>query len=168
MSKILEVVGAEVENDVGAVGLSVINNLGEEIGRSLRRNGTRDDEAIHAGGLIENLVELLLVLGSNGSTGVKDTVLVLTVVHIRVDTRDTVSPDGLTEAAEVHDLFDDELAREAGEETECHGVGAHLLKGEGNVETLAVSGVASGAGTDVLVGNKRRARHRHVDGRICG
>ena len=90
------------------------------------------------------------------------------IIDVGVDARDTVGPDRAAQATQVHDLLDDKLAREAGEEAERDGVDTHLLKGEGHVEALAVSRVAGRTGADVLVGLERRARNRHIDGRISG
>ena len=108
------------------------------------------------------------MLRRDRGAGVEDAVLVLAIVDVGVDTRDAIGPDRAAQATQVHDLLDDELAREAGEEAERDGVDAHLLKGEGHVEALAVSRVAGRAGADVLVGLERRARNRHVDSRVSG
>ena len=51
----------------------------------------------------------------------------LAIVDIGVNARDTVGPDRAAEATQVHDLLDDELAREAGEEAESDGVDARII-----------------------------------------
>ena len=168
MSELLELVGGQVQDDIGATGLSVLHDLSQEVGRSFGRHGARDDQALKIARGVQDVVELLLVLRRNRSTGVEDAVLVLAIVDVGVDTRDAVGPDRAAQATQVHDLLDDKLAREASEEAERDGVDAHLLKGEGHVEALAVSRVAGRAGADVLIGLERRARNRHVDSRVSG
>ena len=168
VSELLELVGGQVQDDVGATGLSVLHDLSQEVGRSFGRHGAGDDQALKVARGVQDVVELLLMLRRDRSTGVQDAVLVLAIVDVGVDARDTVGPDRAAEATQVHDLLDDKLAREAGEEAERDGIDAHLLKGEGHVEALAVGRVAGRAGADVLVGLERRARNRHVDSRVSG
>ena len=168
VSELLELVGGQVQDDVGATGLSVLHDLSQEVRRGFGRHGTRNDQALKIARGVQDVVELLLVLRRDRGAGVKDAVLVLAIVDVGVDARDTVGPDRAAQATQVHDLLDDELAREAGEEAERDGVDAHLLKGKGHVEALAVSRVAGRAGADVLVGLERRARNRHVDSRVSG
>ena len=168
VSELLELVGGQVQDDVGATSLSVLHDLSQEVGRSFGRHGTRDDQALKIARGVQDVVELLLVLRRNRGAGVKDAILVLAIVDVGVDTRDTVGPDRAAQAAQIHDLLDDKLAREASEKAERDGVDAHLLKGEGHVEALTVGRVAGRAGADILVGLERRARNRHVDSRISG
>ena len=168
VSELLELIGGQVQDDVGATSLSVLHDLSQEVRRSFGRHGAGNDQALEIARGVQDVVELLLVLRRDRSTRVQDAVLVLAIVDVGVNARDTVGPDRAAEATQVHDLLDDELAREAGEETERDGVDAHLLKGEGHVEALAVSRVAGRAGADVLVGLERRARNRHVDSRVSG
>ena len=168
VSELLELVGRQVQDDVGATSLSVLHDLSQEVGRGFGRHGARDDQALKVARGVQDVVELLLVLRRDRGAGVEDAVLVLAIVDVGVDTRDTVGPNRAAQAAKVHDLLDDELAREAGEEAERDGVDAHLLKGEGHVEALAVGRVAGRAGADILVGLERRARNRHVDSWVSG
>ena len=168
VSELLELVGGQVQDDVSTTGLSVLHDLSQEVGRSFGRHGTGDNQALKIARGVQDVVELLLVLRRNRCAGVKDAVLVLAIVDVGVDTRDAVGPDRAAQATQVHDLLDDKLAREAGEEAECDGVDAHLLKGEGHVEALTVCRVAGRASADVLVGLERRARNRHVDSRVSG
>ena len=144
----------------------MLHDLIEEVLGGAGRNGTGDDQAVHAGAGVEDVVELLLVLRGKRGTGVEDAVLVLAVVDIGADARHAVNPDRTAQAAEVHGLLDDELAGEAAKETEGDGVDAELLEGERHVETLAVGGIAGGVRTNVLIGNERGAGDRHVNGGI--
>lgn len=146
----------------------MLHDLSQEVGRGFGRHGAGDDQALKIARGVQDVVEFLLVLRRNRSARVQDAVLVLAIVDVGVNARDTAHPDRAAEATQVHDLLDDKLAREASEEAECDGVDAHLLKGEGHVEALAVSRVAGRAGADVLIGLERRARNRHVDSRVSG
>ena len=46
VSELLELVGGQVQDDVGATGLSVLHDLGQEVGRGFGRHGAGDDQTL--------------------------------------------------------------------------------------------------------------------------
>ena len=143
------------------------HDLIEEVGGSAGGHGTGNNQAVHIAGGIENAVELLLILRGQRGAGVEDAVFMLTIVYIGADTSDAIDPDRAAQAAILHGLVHDELTGEATEEAEGDGVDAELLERIGNIEALAIGGVAGGAGADVLVGDEGRAGDRHIDSGVC-
>jgi hypothetical protein len=161
--KVLQLRAREVEYNIGAAGLGMVDDLIQKILGSAGRNGTGNDQTIEVAGGVQDLVELLLVLRGDRSTGVKDAVLVLAIIDVCADTGDAVNPNGAAKAAHVHGLLDDELTGKAGKEAKSDGIDAELLEGVGNIQALTVGRVASGARTDVLVRNKTVAGNSHID-----
>jgi hypothetical protein len=161
--KILQLRAGEVEDDIGAAGLGMVDDLIQKILGGARRNGTGNDQTIEVAGGVQNLVELLLVLRGDRSAGIKDAVLVLAIVDVCADTGDAVNPNGAAKAAHVHGLLDDELTGKTGKKAKSYGIDAELLEGVGNIQALTVGRIASGARADVLVRNKTVAGNSHIN-----
>ncbi len=72
----------------------MLHDLSQEVGRSFGRHGARDDQALKIARGVQDVVELLLMLRRNRCAGVQDAILVLAIIDVGVDARDTVGQTG--------------------------------------------------------------------------